>query len=565
MKVILLHIFLLFVFITKAQQRSFTPKNTTVPEGTERRFALVIGNKDYTAIGALKNPINDALDISKAFQQLGFEVTTITNADYKKMLNVFNIFTKNLQKNDVVVFYYSGHGISYDGKNFLIPTDASITCLEEVEENALTLGRLMASVEAKNVKNSFVFLDACRNLPNLKQCNATKRNVIISKGLVHPTNNPSGSMTVYATREGDTADDNSNDRNGLFTSEFLKYINLPNLGLRQILDRTKKGVETRSNKRQSPARYDELSDDFVFLESEIIESVKKEEIVIPSKKSEIATPAKSTSDQLFMSMAFIKGGTFQMGDTRDEGASIERPVHQVSVSDFSMGKYEVTVSQFRDFIDATGHQTDAEKGDWSYIWDGSKWDKRAGINWRHDTEGKLRNPSEYNHPVIHVSWNDAIEFCEWLSKKENKNYRLPTDAEWEYAAGGGSDNRTRFGNGKDILKPNEANFNGNEDRKKDYSEVGEYRGETTRVGTFSSNRFGLFDMTGNVSEWCQNWHGTYTTDSQQNPTGASVGLFRVLRGGSWFDAPRFSRVAHRSFNTPDYRNNYFGFRVLSSQ
>lgn len=251
----------------KAQQRSFLPSNVKPPEGTERRFALVIGNKDYSIIGALKNPINDALDVSKAFQQLGFEVTTITNADYKKMLSVFNNFTKNLQKNDVVVFYYSGHGISYNGKNFLIPTDANITCLEEVEENALTLGRLMTSVEAKSVKNSFVFLDACRNLPNLKHCNSSKRDVDITKGLVRPTNNPNGSMTVYATREGDTADDNSTDRNGLFTSELLKYITLPNLGLRQILDRTKKGVETRSNKRQSPARYDELSDDFVFVES----------------------------------------------------------------------------------------------------------------------------------------------------------------------------------------------------------------------------------------------------------------------------------------------------------
>ena len=350
MKVILLHIFLLFVFITKAQQRSFTPKNTTVLEGTERRFALVIGNKDYTAIGALKNPINDALDISKAFQQLGFEVTTITNADYKKMLNSFSIFTKNLQKNDVVVFYYSGHGISYDGKNFLIPTDADITCLEEVEENALTLGRLMTSVEAKNVRNSFVFLDACRNLPNLKQCNATKRDVVISKGLVRPTNNPSGSMTVYATREGDTADDNSTDRNGLFTSELLKHINIPNLGLRQILDRTKKGVETRSNKRQSPARYDELSDDFVFVLSDemptsnIIPSQTQPQIQSqpkPKPQPSVTQPKNGEIKDLPFGppMVFVKGGSFDMGSNqRDENADTDEMVngkkHRVNVSDF---------------------------------------------------------------------------------------------------------------------------------------------------------------------------------------------------------------------------------------
>ena len=123
-------------------------------------------------------------------------------------------------------------------------------------------------------------------------------------------------MTVYATREGDTADDKSTDRNGLFTSEFLKYINLPNLGLRQILDRTKKGVETRSNKRQSPARYDELSDDFVFVLSN---TTPNPNTVLSQPQPQIQpqpiSNTQPTRDQLFMSMAFIKGGTFQMGDS----------------------------------------------------------------------------------------------------------------------------------------------------------------------------------------------------------------------------------------------------------
>jgi formylglycine-generating enzyme required for sulfatase activity len=472
-------------------------------------------------------------------------------ATFYRILSYF--LTQNQQKKESLN--------SFGGKNYLIPTDASITCLEEVEENALTLGRLMNSVEAKNVKNSFVFLDACRNLPNLKQCNSAKRDVVVSKGLVRPTNNPSGSMTVYATREGDTADDNSTDRNGLFTSEFLKHINIPNLGLRQILDRTKKGVETRSNKRQSPARYDELSDDFVF----VLSNETPTSNTIPSQPK--LNNIQPTTDQLFMPMAFIKGGTFQMGDTRNEGESDEKPVHQVSVSDFAMGKYEVTVAQFSAFVDATGYKTDAERGDGSGIFNGSDWRKAAGINWRHDTEGKLRSQNEYNHPVIHVSWNDAVAFCEWLSKKETKNYRLPTEAEWEYAAGGGSDNRTRFGNGKDILRPSEANFDGSERYKKDYSEVGEYRGNTNRVGTFIPNRFDLYDMTGNVYEWCNDWYGAYTTDTQQNPMGAASGSYRVLRGGSWnwLNTPQICRVADRYFNTLDYRINIIGFRVVSPQ
>lgn len=543
MNYLFLFIFSSLSFYSNAQAKGFTPTNAN---SSERRLALVIGNKDYTAIGALKNPINDATDVSKAFQQLGFEVTTITNTDYKRMIGAFNQFTKNLLPTDVVVFYYSGHGISYDGKNYLIPTDASITCLEEIEENAHSLGRFLTAVEAKSVKNTFVFLDACRNLPNIKKCNVTTKDVSLSKGLVRPSNNPSGSMIIYATREGDTADDNATERNGLFTSEFLKYITLPNLGLRQILDRTKRGVETRSNKRQSPARYDELSDDFVFIQSVTPTIPQPTEVtppvVIPSNVSPVPTPSIVKKADLLPyepEMVFVAGGSFQMGS--NDGEFDEKPVHQVALGDYSIGKYEITVGEYLVFCDATN----SHYPQWLEL--GSNFHIETGRNTYYKSKGYSR--SSVSLPIVGVSWDDAVAYCKWLSSKTGKTYRLPTEAEWEYAARGGRSSLGYIYSGSNIaesagwiyvnsaLKPHE-------------------------VGLKQANELGLYDMSGNVLEWCSDGYDFYSSGSQDNPKGSNTDIDRrVLRGGGWINDPEYSRVAYRYRSSAFSRDFNSGFRV----
>ncbi len=280
------------------------------------------------------------------------------------------------------------------------------------------------------------------------------------------------------------------------------------------------------------------------------------------KISALSTVENSGGTVMPDGMVFVKGGKFLMGSPDSEAdRSTDETQHSVTVSSFYMGKYEITVAEFKVFAAAAGYQTDAEKGDGSYIWNGTEWKKTAGINWRHDVAGNVRPEKDYNHPVIHISWNDATAYCEWLSKKSDKKYRLPTEAEWEYAARGGG-KTVLFGNGKNIADPKEINFDGSVTYKKSYSVAGEYRQKTVPVGSLHSpNALGLHDMSGNVWEWCSDWYADYPTDAQTDPKGPGTGSDRVIRGGSWGDGPQYCRAAYRYFYAPGNRSYNVGFRL----
>ena len=271
-----------------------------------------------------------------------------------------------------------------------------------------------------------------------------------------------------------------------------------------------------------------------------------------------AMPAKA------MEFVLIRGGTFTMGSPAGEFEhKSDETQHRVKVSEFYMAKYEVTVAEFRKFVAATGYRTDAEKGGGSVIWNGTNAVKTAGVNWRHGVSGSVRSRSEENDPVVHVSWNDATAYCKALSAKTGKEYRLPTEAEWEYACRAGS--RTPFNTGENLTT-NQANYDGN--YPYNGNPTGGYRQKTVAVNSFAPNRWGLYNMHGNVMEWCSDWYGgTYYDDCKAqgvvtNPTGPSTGSLRVLRGGSWNDFAGFCRSFYRLSYTPVRRNSCIGFRLV---
>jgi formylglycine-generating enzyme required for sulfatase activity len=309
----------------------------------------------------------------------------------------------------------------------------------------------------------------------------------------------------------------------------------PNLGIRDILDKVISNVESRSAGKQIPQKLEDLRGNFVF----IADPTPPKPPIDPTipEKTVVVTPTPPTKpttrqylDLPFAEMVHVEGGTFQMGDTRNEGFGNEKPVHTVTVSSFLMGKYEVTQRQWKSVMG--------------------------------------NNPSYFKDcpdcPVENVSWGDTQEFLKKLNARTGGNYRLPTEAEWEYVAGGGNTtNRSRFGNGQDMLDPAQANFDASPSYKTNYSVAGEYRRKTVTVGSFVANPLGLYNLSGNVWEWCSDWYGAYSSNAQTNPKGPSNGADCVVRGGSWNFNPQIVRIAYRFFIPPTERGSNVGFRVVS--
>ena len=250
-----------------------------------------------------------------------------------------------------------------------------------------------------------------------------------------------------------------------------------------------------------------------------------------SKKITVAQNGGTTSVQLSFSknktftvngvtfeMIAVKGGTFTMGCTSEQGGDCdndEKPTHNVTLSDYYIGKFEVTQELWKAVMGSNPS------------------------NWKGD-----------NLPVETVSWNDVQKFIEKLNQKTGANFRLPTEAEWEYAARGGN-------------KSNGYKYSGSNsiDNVAWYTKTTNDSG-TKPVGTKSPNELGIYDMSGNVWEWCQDWYGNYSSSSQSNPTGSSSGSARVLRGGSWIDYAGSCRVSNRHYFIPGYRSNNRGFRLV---
>ncbi|MCB1824848.1 MAG: formylglycine-generating enzyme family protein, partial [Candidatus Competibacteraceae bacterium] len=253
-------------------------------------------------------------------------------------------------------------------------------------------------------------------------------------------------------------------------------------------------------------------------------------------------------------MVVIPAGTFLMGSPENEKSrDDDEGQHSVEIKqNFAIGKTEVTVGQFRRFVVATSYRTEAEATGGCYSWNGTTWQQTADKNWR--------NPGfkqDDQHPVVCVSWNDALKYTEWLSKQTDKEYRLPTEAEWEYAARAGTPTPFFFGA---TISTEQANYDGN------YTygggQKGVYRQKTVQVGQFPANAWGLHDMHGNVWEWtCSGYDKDYGGAELRCVSDPDSGGPRVVRGGSWSNVPGRLRSAARDWLDPRSRLGSVGFRL----
>jgi formylglycine-generating enzyme len=227
--------------------------------------------------------------------------------------------------------------------------------------------------------------------------------------------------------------------------------------------------------------------------------------------------------QSYPKMITVEGGTFTMGDTESAGQIDEQPTHEVTLETFKIAKTETTVAQWKVFCNAIGLSM-PETPSWGWI---------------------------DSHPIVNITNDEAKAYCSWLSEKFGGNWRLPTEAEWEYAARGGN-------------KSNNYTYSGSNDLNETCYYEANSGSKTHSVATKKPNELGLYDMSGNVWEWCKDLYGDYGATAQTNPQGAASGSSRVLRGGGWFSSAVYCRLSSRFYSAPYDSNVSGGFRVVLS-
>jgi formylglycine-generating enzyme required for sulfatase activity len=300
-----------------------------------------------------------------------------------------------------------------------------------------------------------------------------------------------------------------------------------------------------------------------------------------------AAPIREFTNTIGIPMVPIAAGEFLMGgiepaenvvrmfptyEKKPEDFADEYPRHRVRITQaFFLAKYEVTVGQYRQFLAESGYSPEPTadgQGGWGYDANSGRCvGRRPEFGW--DNPGYRQTEQ---HPVVDVTWNDATAFCQWLSRKEHKLYRLPTEAEWEYSNRAGS--TTRYASGDDpttlvgrarvIDQSRHPTFQHVQDL---VIEPGDPSAFPMPVGSLQPNAWGLYDMQGNVWEWTTDWYGEdyYAMSPTNDPQGPPQGEVRVRRGGGWNSFPLWTRASFRNWNRPDSRCVNLGFRVAMNR
>lgn len=306
------------------------------------------------------------------------------------------------------------------------------------------------------------------------------------------------------------------------------------------------------------------------VETVIVEKEKGVTVEVEPEGEEIASSAPASPPDVGstrqreadgMTMVYVPAGSFMMGSDESEflAQDDEKPQHPVTLAAFWLDQTEVTVAMFRQFVEDTGHETTAEQegSGWVYTSAG-EWQLTDGANWQHPFGPD--SDAEDNHPVVQVSWQDANAYCDWAGG------RLPTEAEWEYAARGPDSLIYPWGNEFDGAKLNYCDATCELDWKDESVDDG-YK-LTAPVGSYPAGAswVGALDLSGNVWEWVNDRYGSdyYTSSPENNPPGPESGEYRVLRGGGWGHYVRGVRAAIRVVNDPDNRIDFSGFRCVGS-
>ncbi len=527
------------------------------PASAEQRVALVIGNSKYGGeLPKLTNPTNDAELMAATLAKLGFQVIKVEDADLTQMKRAISDFGTKLTDagtSAVGLFYYAGHGIQVAGNNYLIPLKANIKKAADADLEAVDAGLILKQMEFAGNALNIVILDACRNNPLSRGMRSA------DQGLAR-MDAPMGSFIAYSTAPGATAADGSG-KNSPYTLALAKAITKKGIPIEEAFRDARVDVIAATEKEQIPWESSSLTGAFSFnpgqraAETQTAAVAPTPQPAAPAAKTPEpapADPAKGCTN--CPEMVAIPAGTFTMGEDRNasDGSTIE-----VKVRAFSIGKYPVTVGQFADFVKATKYRPSEEC-------DTQRNGKMHGANWR-DPEAFDQSDKE---PVVCVNWSDATAYAAWLAETTGKPYRLPSEAEWEYAARG---------------KVTGAHYWSDESESCDYANIADKSAKrknpnwtisdcddgfpgTSPVGSLKKNAFGLYDMLGNVKQWV----GGCPADSLEDvpSDGSAVGgscSYRPIRGSAWDSLPNIITLGYWEKGPATYASANYGFRVALGQ
>ncbi|WP_181832605.1 SUMF1/EgtB/PvdO family nonheme iron enzyme [Bosea caraganae] len=557
------------------------------------KIALVIGNSNYRQAG-LANAARDAQAVAEALRQGGFDVVTAENAGGAEMEQAAADFASRLKRGAQVVVFYAGHAVQYRNRNFLLAAETQIRTTQDVSREALDLDKILDPLIVARPASAVVVLDA--SFDNPWQDGITKG----AKGLT-AVEDLENIAIVFAAQPGRSIPASGAQANA-FSDEWLKAIRTPGLDMAAALTRTRDAVTrvTRrsqqvwisaappaglivtplsrpavvaSNSRMviSPAPPQSSGDQTDAFELSFWETIRNSENAAeyrayldaypngrfaglarareqlyrpkppggpaPAAPAPVQAPAppqtatqnqaKTLRDCSFCpELALIPAGSFEMGS--NEMFEFEKPVHQVAIrAPFYLGMREVTFEEWDACVD------------------------QGGCSQRPSD----RNLGRGKRPVTDIHWDDANGYAAWLSAKTGKKYRLPTEAEWEYAARGGANATYPWGRNLDKEMANCLGCNAQQRR------------QSVEVGQFPPNAYGLYDMAGNAAEWVADcWSESYRTTPRDGSAYTAPGCReRVLRGGSFNNDPRYLRSAARFKYEADVRFYTNGFRVLREQ
>ena len=560
-----------------------------------KRIALVIGNSAYSNLNQLSNPDNDANAIAVKLKTLGFQLMDVNGRLSKhavldlnedNFLTAIGHFSQQAQGAEMAMIYYAGHGMQFGTDSYLLPVDVPKDDINLLQRHAISLDSILKNLDGKAELTIAVF-DACREIPELASLmsDATRSSGLSRsdyRGLGRVKSQGRSRVIAFSGAAGQLVKDGSGQHSP-YTEQLLQQLDTPNQEVGDIFRNVayrfgqqhtgqqpvieiqgvppkhfyfiQHGGEGKPEKKYQyplyvkttpadakvrilnigpvyqagmllkPGSYKievsklgyqrQLSNFDLTAETN---SYYVELQAVSSASSALIAPVKLPEKRGFtdpitgMKFVPIKAGCFQMGS--NDGQDDEKPVHRVCLSAYAIGKYEVTQAQ---------------------------WQKVMG-----------NNPSSYkgsNKPVEQVSWDDVQGFIRKLNQQTQQNYRLPTEAEWEYACRSG-------GKEQEYCGSNNANS---------VAWYGKNSGSSTHdVGQKQANGSGLYDMSGNVYEWVSDWYdkGYYKNSPTNNPQGPSSGRRRVYRGGGWYDGAYVLRSADRYDISLGYRHYDVGFRLV---